>query len=121
MNNISEDTLIDYINGELPLSEVEALEKRLSADPKLRAELEELRATTILIEQAFAEEKNLVPEPHLEKSKSIPATPIRLLPRGLRWTLHPLMLGGLAACMVFLSVPVLIWIYQNPGKCPSTE
>ena len=119
--NISEDTLIDYINGELPPSEVEALEKRLSSDPKLRAELEEVRATTNLIEQAFAEEKNLVPEPHLEKNKSIPATPIRLLPRGLRWTLHPLMLGGLAACMVFLSVPVLIWIYQNPGKCPSTE
>jgi len=118
--NISEDTLIDYINGELPPSETEALEKRLSSDPDLRAELEELRATTNLIEQAFAEEKNLVPAASPAKTATIPASPIRLLPRGLRWTLHPIMLGGLAACVVFLSVPVLIWIYQNPGKTRST-
>lgn len=119
--NISEHTLIDYINGELPPSETEALEIRLSSDPDLRAELEELRATTILIEQAFAEEKNLVPEDSHAKTRAIPTPPIRLLPRGLRWTLHPLMLGGLAACVVFLSVPVLIWIYQNPGKTRSSD
>jgi anti-sigma factor RsiW len=58
--------LVMYLADELPGAERAVVEKRLAAEPALRAELESLRITHARIEQSLS---------HLDSAQPMPATP----------------------------------------------
>lgn len=101
------ESISSYLLGELDAGEAAALERRLDADPELRAEVERLRPVVARLEQMPAEawETTQPPPLAMPAEAAAPAAPSRRRRSRLpSLTLRPLPAASLAALLLAIGV-----------------
>lgn len=106
-NNLSAEDielLSSYLDNELTIAERMALERRLRTDPDLRLELEELRATTVMLQNV----------PSVVPPRSFTLDPTQAPRQPFAWT-RWMRLGSALAVLV-LAVGITTFVFMAPAS-----